>query len=65
VNCFILDLIIRKLLPSGGRGYKIMLKPFEKAQSVSAMIGYVTKDEGKPHYQIRAHNISAQVLYMI
>jgi hypothetical protein len=29
-----------------------MINPFAKEQTVSAMLGYVTKDEGLTHYQI-------------
>lgn len=28
------------------KGYKIMLKPFQKGQSMSTMIGFITKDQG-------------------
>ena len=46
-------------------GYKIMIKPFAKAQTVSAMLGYVTKDEGLAHYQIRLHNFTRKVNHKI
>lgn len=49
------------MLPNGGRGYKMQLKPLATGQTLTAMIGYITKDQGKPHYKILAHNITAQV----
>ena len=54
--------IIRALLPGGPKGYKIMVKPLAKAQTFPAMIGYITKDSGRPSFQIRTHNVSAQVI---
>lgn len=37
-----------------------MVKPFRRGQTFQAMIGYVTKDTGQPHYQIRLHNVTAE-----
>ncbi len=42
------------------KGYKIMIKPLVGAQSMVAMIGYITKDQGRPHYQLRVHNVTVQ-----
>jgi len=53
--------MIRDLLPGKGRGYKLQVKPLAKGQSLIAMVGYITKDQGKAHYKILAHNITAQV----
>lgn len=53
--------MVRKLLPDKGKGYKMQLKPLVGGQNLNAMIGYITKDQGKSHYQILVHNISAQV----
>ena len=53
--------ILKTHLPSGGRGYKIMLKPFAPTQTFSAMLGYCTKDQGRPHYQTRNHNVTLEV----
>jgi hypothetical protein len=53
--------MVRKLLPDKGKGYKMQLKPLQGAQTLTAMIGYITKDQGKAHYKILVHNISAQV----
>jgi len=53
--------MIKNLLPSKGRGYKLQVKPLAKGQSLVAMVGYITKDQGKTHYKILAHNITAQV----
>jgi hypothetical protein len=52
---------IRRLIPQNGKGHKIILKPLAKTQSLEAMIGYITKDQGQPHYQIKTFNISSQV----
>jgi hypothetical protein len=39
-----LQKIIRSLLGArNGAGYKILIKPFAEGQTLSAMIGYVTK----------------------
>mmetsp|Transcript_12969 Transcript_12969/g.17672 ORF Transcript_12969/g.17672 Transcript_12969/m.17672 type:complete len:132 (-) Transcript_12969:590-985(-) len=54
--------MIRDLLPGKGRGYKLQVKPLAKGQSLIAMVGYITKDQGKAHYKILAHNITAQEL---
>jgi len=32
---------------------------------MEAMIGYITKDQGQPHYQIKTFNISSQVFILI
>ena len=53
--------MIRKLLPDKGKGYKLTLKPLQGGQTLNAMIGYITKDQGKAHYKILVHNITAQV----
>jgi len=53
--------MIKNLLPSKGRGYKLQVKPLAKGQSLVAMVGYITKDQGKTHYKILAHNITVQV----
>ena len=34
------------------------MKVFGTAQNFSAMIAYITKDEGRPHYQVITHNIT-------
>lgn len=56
---------IRKLIPQNAKGHKIILKPLAKTQSMEAMIGYITKDQGQPHYQIKTFNISSQVQYIL
>jgi hypothetical protein len=38
--------ILKALLPRNGKGHKIMVKHFKAAQTFSAMIGYITKDQG-------------------
>lgn len=53
--------ILKSLIPNP-MGHKICVKPFGKEQIFSAMIGYVTKDQGQPSYHILAHNVSAQEL---
>jgi len=55
---------VRSLLPLGGKGYKIQCKPFSPGQTWEAMIGYITKDQGRQSYQIRTHNITPSVIYI-
>ena len=55
--------ILKALLPLYGRGYKVMIKPLGLNQTFSAMIGYCTKDQGRPHYQLRNHNVSLEVMH--
>lgn len=52
---------VRSLLPLDGKGYKIQCKPFSPGQTWEAMIGYITKDQGRQSYQIRTHNITPSV----
>lgn len=39
-------------------GYKVFIKELAPKQTFTAMVGYISKDEGQPHYQIRTHNVS-------
>ena len=48
--------IIRDLIPDRGSGYKVSCKPFEKHQQFTTMIGYITKDSNRPHFQMRYYN---------
>ena len=43
-------------------GHKVSVKPFSKTQTFVAMIGYVLKDEGKPHFQIKTHNVDTNTI---
>ena len=52
---------MKNLIPGKGVGHKIILKPLSPGQTFIAMIGYITKDQGEPHYQILTHHVSAQV----
>ena len=45
--------IIRDLIPDRGTGYKVSCKPFEKHQQFTTMIGYITKDSNRAHFQMR------------
>ena len=54
--------IIKSLLPLNGKGFRLVFKLFSTGQTLSAMIGYITKDSGKEHYQIRLHKISPEDL---
>ena len=56
---------IRSLLPLQGKGYKVQCKPFSVGQTWEAMIGYITKDQGRPSYEIRTHNITPAVGYVL
>lgn len=51
------DEVIKETLGSY-KGYKVFVKPFSSRQDFTAMLGYITKDEGQPHYQLRTHNIT-------
>lgn len=53
---------IRALLPCKGVGYKIMIKPLESSQSISAMVGYCLKDSGEAHFDVRSHGFTANEL---
>lgn len=42
-----LQKFVRQLLPAKGKSYKVYLKAFAKNQNFSAMVGYITKDQGE------------------
>ncbi len=42
-----------------------MIKPLGIGQAFMSMVGYVTKDQGKEHYQIRLHNVNAEVYFFL
>ena len=42
-----LQKILKGLLPENGKLYRVLVKPFANTQNFSAMIGYITKDQGK------------------
>jgi len=42
-----LQKILKSTLPENGKLYKVLVKPFRSNQTFSAMIGYITKDQGK------------------
>ena len=52
-------------IPENGKLHKVTVKPLKNNQSFSAMVGYVTKDFGKPHYKVVAKGVSAQVPHSI
>ena len=53
---------IKTFLPNKGIGYKLNVKPLAAGQTMLAMIGYITKDQGLAHYTIITHNVTAQVV---
>jgi hypothetical protein len=55
---------IKRILPYNGTQYRVNVKPFGNKQNFNAMIGYVTKDHGQTHYQLRSHNVTAKVSYI-
>lgn len=57
----VLRKMIRNCLPLGGKSHKIQIKPLQPGQTFLSMIGYCTKDQGRPHYQFRSFNVSPQV----
>lgn len=47
-----LQKILKRTLPDDGKKYKINLKPFGAGQSFSAMVGYITKDQGNSYLNL-------------
>ncbi len=47
-----LQKIIKRILPDDGKKYKVNLKPFGAGQSFSAMVGYITKDQGNSNLNL-------------
>lgn len=45
-----LQKILRGVLPENGKLYKVMVKAFGSNQSFSAMVGYITKDQGTDNF---------------
>ena len=41
-----LQKIVKSILPANGKLYKVLVKVFKAAQNFSAMVGYITKDQG-------------------
>ena len=41
-----------------GSGCSVFIKSFAPGQSWQSMLGYVNKDEGKPHYRRVTHNVT-------
>lgn len=57
-----LQKFIKAMLPERGKLYRVNLKPLQGGQTFVVMLGYCTKDAGKPHYQLRTHNVSRMEL---
>ena len=57
---------IKRAIPMGrfriGSDGMMNLKPLEEGQEYLSMLGYVQKDQGKPHYKIFAKNVSKERL---
>ncbi len=53
---------IKGHLNLGGDNSKLTVKPFEPSQRWEAMLGYVQKDWGEPHFQLRQHGVSQEEL---
>lgn len=51
-----LQKIIKRALPDGGKKFKVNLKPFGVNQTFSAMVGYITKDQGNKLFLLRVYN---------
>ena len=62
VHIAALTKLIKSYLPSNGLGYKINLKVFGSNQTFDSMVGYVTKDRGKAHYQLRTLGVTKEVI---
>jgi hypothetical protein len=50
------------LMLGGDNNSKLTIKPFEPSQRWEAMVGYVQKDWGESHFQLRAHRVSQDEL---
>jgi hypothetical protein len=48
---------VKALLPSKGKGYRVLAKPLARTQDFVTMCGYILKDEGQPWFQHRVFNI--------
>ena len=48
----ILTQFVKDLIPDR-KGHKVIVKPFTLSQTFQTMVGYVFKDQGKPHFQTR------------
>lgn len=44
--------------------YRVAIKAFARGQSKMGMLGYILKDEGRPHYEIVSHNVSAREFHV-
>ena len=44
--------------PRDGSGCTVAIAPFAPGQAWQPMLGYVTKDVGKPHYKFARHNVT-------
>ena len=55
--------LLKSYLPNNGLGYKINLKVFGSNQTFESMVGYVTKDRGKAHYQLRTLGVTKEVIF--
>ena len=54
---------IKNLFPEKGKGYRVAVKAFGRGQDIIGMLGYVLKDEGRPHYKLASFNISERELH--
>ena len=46
------------ILPGGGVGLKVMLKPCPRGQTFTAMIGYCTKDRNNSYFRMVSKGVS-------
>ena len=44
--------------------YRVAIKAFARGQSKMGMLGYILKDEGRPHYDIVSHNVLAREFHV-
>ena len=58
----VLTLFVKSFLADNGKGYRIVCKPLARGQNFTTMCGYITKDEGRPWFQCRVHNIPREDL---
>ena len=60
--CKVLTVFVKSFIVDNGKGYRVVCKPLALGQSFTTMCGYIAKDEGRPWYQCRIHNISREDL---
>jgi hypothetical protein len=65
-SCHILSKKIKSIFPvNSGFDTRVLVKGLGDHQTFIAMLGYITKDQGQAHYQIRIHNVELLLLLLL